>query len=312
MAPVRFCSALPGSLPVGGTAYVSTEALKNNYLAIMSEIKRHSPSCESICVVKADAYGHTTEICAPVLARAGCKRFAVANIAEAYALHKTLTDASFSDFSVLILGRTDPAYANIITQYGFIQCVYSEEYARELSAAADGEILVHIKADTGMNRLGFCVKNEDTVESAADSIFEASRTSWGYEAFNLGRKKMARLNVRGKTLVMYLALDPSEYVGSKYHIRDMSEKTKYASIPVMVRIKSPRGEKFALELIEQLMEKQNVVLNPKYTEQSFELETRDNDALVEEGLIKIVPVSKGFKFPNAEKTEELQESNANQ
>ena len=175
MAPVRFCSALPGSLPVGGTAYVSTEALKNNYLAIMSEIKRHSPSCESICVVKADAYGHTTEICAPVLARAGCKRFAVANIAEAYALHKTLTDASFSDFSVLILGRTDPAYANIITQYGFIQCVYSEEYARELSAAADGEILVHIKADTGMNRLGFCVKNEDTVESAADSIFEASR-----------------------------------------------------------------------------------------------------------------------------------------
>ena len=46
----------------------------------------------------------------------------------------------------------------------------------------------------------------------------------------------------------------------------------------------------ALELIEQLMEKQGAVQNPKYSEQSFALEFRDNDALVSEGLVKVVPV----------------------
>lgn len=119
-----------------------------------------------------------------------------------------------------------------------------------------------------------------------------SRTSWGHETFNCGRKKLARFNVRGKTLVMYLALDPAEYVGTKYHAKDMSEKAKYAQVPVMVRVKSPRGEKFALELIEQLMEKNEIPANPKYTEQSFDLAARDNETLVAEGFVKVVPVKK--------------------
>ena len=175
MGAVRFFSALSGNLPVGGTAFISTGALENNYRTIMSAVKAASPKCESICVVKADAYGHTTEICAQVLAAAGCRRFAVANIAEACALHKTLSDASVEDFSVLILGRTDCEYAHLLTQYSFIQCVYSFEYAKELSSAANGEIEVHIKVDTGMNRLGFSVKHEADVERVADEIVQISR-----------------------------------------------------------------------------------------------------------------------------------------
>ena len=61
-----------------------------------------------------------------------------------------------------------------------------------------------------------------------------ARTSWSFESFNSGRSKMAKINVRGKTLVLYLALEPAEYAKSKYHIRDMSEKTKY-SIPSLSR-----------------------------------------------------------------------------
>ena len=133
-----------------------------------------------------------------------------------------------------------------------------------------------------------------------------SRTSWGHETFNCGRKKLAHFNVRGKTLVMYLALDPAEYVGTKYHAKDMSEKAKYAQVPVMVRVKSPRGEKFALELIEQLMEKNEIPVNPKYTEQSFDLATRDNDALVAEGYVKVVPVKKS---PAPAEVKELEKVN---
>ena len=133
-----------------------------------------------------------------------------------------------------------------------------------------------------------------------------SRTSWGHESFNIGRKKLVRLNVRGKTLVMYMALDPAEYVGTKYHVRDMSEKSKYSAVPVMVRVKSPRGEKFALELVEQLMEKNEISVNPKYTSQSFDLATRDNDALVAEGYVKVVPVKKS---PAPAQVKEFENSN---
>lgn len=115
-----------------------------------------------------------------------------------------------------------------------------------------------------------------------------SRTSWSFESFNFGRKKMAKLNVKGKTLVLHLALDPAEYVDTKYHIRDMSDKAKYAAVPATVRVKSPRACKFAIELIEQLMEKNEVQLNAKYVEQDFHLEYRDSETLVQEGLIKVV------------------------
>ena len=115
-----------------------------------------------------------------------------------------------------------------------------------------------------------------------------ARTSWSFESFNSGRSKMAKINVRGKTLVLYLALDPAEYTNSKYHIRDMSEKAKYAAVPVMVRVKSPRAAKFAIELIDQLAEKKGLVANPKYTEEDFDLTVKTTEELIEEGLIKVV------------------------
>lgn len=175
MAAVRFFSALSESLPVGGTAFIDTNALKNNYRIIMAEVNRHSPRTESICVVKADAYGHTTEICAPVLAAAGCRRFAVANIAEACALRKTLLDAGVTRFSVIILGRTDIEYAHLLSEYGFVQCVYSYEYASELSHALNDNVSVHIKLDTGMNRLGFSVGNPESFERSVNEVLEISK-----------------------------------------------------------------------------------------------------------------------------------------
>ena len=175
MGAVRFFSALSESLPVGGTAFIDTGALKSNYRTIMAEINRHSPHAESICVVKADAYGHTTEICAPVLAAAGCRRFAVANIAEACALRKTLLDANVRRFFVIILGRTDIEYAHLLSEYGFVQCVYSYEYAKELSNALKDSVSVHIKLDTGMNRLGFSVGTPEKFDISVNEVVEISK-----------------------------------------------------------------------------------------------------------------------------------------
>lgn len=115
-----------------------------------------------------------------------------------------------------------------------------------------------------------------------------SRQSWSFESFNRGRVKLAKLNVRGKTLVMYIAIDPATLADTKYHIRDMSEKAKYAAVPTMIRVKSPRGAKYACELIERLMAEKEIPVNPNYQEIKSDLAYRSNDDLIEEGLIKVV------------------------
>ena len=42
-----------------------------------------------------------------------------------------------------------------------------------------------------------------------------ARSSWSFESFNRGRVKLAKLNVRGKTLVMYIAIDPASLADTK-------------------------------------------------------------------------------------------------
>lgn len=115
-----------------------------------------------------------------------------------------------------------------------------------------------------------------------------ARSSWSFESFNRGRVKLAKLNVRGKTLVMYIAIDPASLADTKYHVRDMSEKAKYAAVPTMIRVKSPRGAKYACELIERLMEEKEIPVNPSYREVKSDLAYRSNEDLIEEGLIKVV------------------------
>ena len=115
-----------------------------------------------------------------------------------------------------------------------------------------------------------------------------ARSSWSFESFNRGRVKLAKLNVRGKTLVMYIAIDPASLADTKYHVRDMSEKAKYAAVPTMIRVKSPRGAKYACELIERLMEEKEIPVNPNYREVKSDLAYRSNEDLIEEGLIKVV------------------------
>ena len=76
-----------------------------------------------------------------------------------------------------------------------------------------------------------------------------SRLSWQHEAFRLGRGTVAKLVIRGKTLRIYLALDPSAYDGSKYVVEDASEHAKFEKTPLLYRIRSERRCRYAKELI---------------------------------------------------------------
>ena len=134
-------------------ASINLSNLRNNYNIIKKFTK--PPAC-IICVVKADAYGHGIGLCAAALYEEGARHFAVATLAEAIKLRRLL----HSDAEILIMGYTPVQYADTLTEHNIIQTIYSPEYAQMLNDHASGTVRVHVKVNTGMNRLGY--------ESAAD------------------------------------------------------------------------------------------------------------------------------------------------
>lgn len=151
-------------------AVIDREALAKNFKILREKITEHAPRTTLISVVKADAYGHSCELCAPTLAAAGCRNFAVSSIGEASALRNILNENGYADTEILILGYTPPEHAEFLTENRITQCVFSLDYAKELSDALDGKIKIHIKLDTGMNRLGIRAENDSEIPSAVAEI----------------------------------------------------------------------------------------------------------------------------------------------
>lgn len=128
-------------------AEIDLDALKDNLSAIKSVAKKTLP----IAVIKADAYGHGAVQIGKELSEMGVNFFAVSCLREALELKHGNIDAK-----ILILGYTDPENAQILAENNISQAVYSLDYARQLSARLNGKKLsVHIKLNTGMNRIGF-------------------------------------------------------------------------------------------------------------------------------------------------------------
>jgi len=116
-----------------------------------------------------------------------------------------------------------------------------------------------------------------------------SNIGWGSERFNKGRETIARFKIRGKTLCLYLALDPKEYAYSVYHQADVSDNKSVSGTPMMVKIKSPLGAKKAIRLIDDMLEKRGgvkrVVAERDYAAM-YPYETIEE--LIDDGLVKDV------------------------
>lgn len=144
---------------------IDLDNLRHNF----SLIKKQAGNAKVMAVVKANAYGHGDLITARTLAEAGAERFAVSGLTEAVRLR----EGGLSQ-PVMVLGYTSPQHTARLQEYHITQCIFSLEYARQLSQAAvesGAFIRVHYKVDTGMGRLGFNAK--DHVDRAVEELAEA-------------------------------------------------------------------------------------------------------------------------------------------
>lgn len=132
-----------------------------------------------------------------------------------------------------------------------------------------------------------------------------ARMSFNFESFNSGRVQCAKLNVKGKSFLVYLGLDLEEYNVNKYHFSDASDKPKFEKVPMMLKVKSDRSLKYALELIEEVMKKNGFEKDPKFTEQDYHMPYETTAALAEKELVKLilpqgVSLAEGIKLVKAD------------
>ena len=96
-----------------------------------------------------------------------------------------------------------------------------------------------------------------------------SRISKTKENFNFSRDNVARFVVRGKTLKMYIAIDPNSIDNAHFHHRDVSEKKTYFDIPTMMPIKSRLACAKAKELVAMLAEQLGLHKKRRFQNKDF-------------------------------------------
>ncbi len=139
-------------------AEINLDIIAENIRIIRSKTNENA---RLAAVVKADAYGHGTKNVVREMILNGCEYLMVACINEAMQLRtfeKTVP--------ILILGYTSPLDMQKAVEADVSLTIYSVSDAHALSDAAKKcgkPAKIHIKLDTGMNRIGFRADAEDTV-----------------------------------------------------------------------------------------------------------------------------------------------------
>ncbi len=187
-------------------AEVDLGAIRRNIVRIGGNLGAGTKIC---AVVKADGYGHGAVAVAKYIEDL-VGFYAVAALEEGI----ELKEAGIGK-PVLVLGYVPPSLAAAAAEAGIRLCVFDCETAAALSAAAlkaGKKLFVHIKLDTGMNRIGFradgafvdAVKQISRMEGlSAEGVFthfhsaDARDTASACAQADLFAKMCARLDEAG-------------------------------------------------------------------------------------------------------------------
>ena len=144
-------------------AVVDLNAIKRN----IKNIRANLPAGTMFCaVVKADAYGHGSVMVSRAALDAGAEWLAVAIPEEAAALREAGIDAP-----VLVLGPANIWQWEIAAELGLGMVAVSAECVKNAARTAEKygkKIRLHLKVDTGMNRVG--IKTFEELETVLDGI----------------------------------------------------------------------------------------------------------------------------------------------
>ena len=120
------------------------------------------------------------------------------------------------------------------------------------------------------------------IKSLLKSYGLNNRVANGGDSFRLHRVTYCKITIAGKSLKLYLALDPQDYVDSTYPIKDASSKNIYKETPLVFKVKSGLSLRRADELIRDCMDKHGLEQIDQVKEFDWASELA-NETIVDDG-----------------------------
>jgi len=85
-------------------------------------------------------------------------------------------------------------------------------------------------------------------------------------SYRLGRELVAKITIRGKTMKLHLALDVNKFEEKIYFQKSMADVKAYAEVPFTVKVKSDRGVRNAVKLVDALAEAKGIEYKTRYNQ----------------------------------------------
>ncbi len=82
-------------------------------------------------------------------------------------------------------------------------------------------------------------------------------------SYRNGRKLLCKMTIVGKTLRVYLALNPNSYEVTKFFQKDVSDKKAYQEVPMLMRVRSGRAIKRVCTLITDIEKANELIKKPQ-------------------------------------------------
>ena len=131
---------------------IRTRSFEDNF-RFLAEVA--TPHAELLAIVKADAYGHSLELCAPAAVRAGAQWLGVTSVEEGVAARALCAEAWILVISGVFPGQGADVVRHRLTPVAWELWQLDElEDAARAAGAEAGSIPVHLEIDTGMSRQG--------------------------------------------------------------------------------------------------------------------------------------------------------------
>src|SRR6266568_737715 len=129
---------------------IHTESIEENYRFLAGLA---APHAELLAIVKANAYGHSLDLCAPAAVRAGARWLGVTSVEEGIDARALCPDAR-----ILVIGGIFPGQGPDVVSHKLTPVVWEPAQLDELENAARSaevrSLSVQLEIDTGMSRQG--------------------------------------------------------------------------------------------------------------------------------------------------------------
>ena len=141
----------------------------------------------------------------------------------------------------------------------------------------------------------------DTLSSYGLELSE----SWKKETYAASAGVYASMIFKGNTLCLCLAISPESLEATKYFFENMGGVKGYEATPVMVKIRSGRGCKYALELIKMMMDGAGIGQIRGVADTYTFHNPLDKAQLIENGYIKVAMTDANGQTTDALKNTDL-------